>query len=131
MLDGKVAGRQLLGDQGRKGNSWHGLDLRGRFLFLGSHKVVQGAVEAVSQTWTCSKPMFASETEAITFCGLTSESTRNLKVLCCHNKPTNRSFGREGRAGVDWSSFMVEYKMPSGDHAVHVMSKHAVRENNF
>ena len=101
------------------------------FLFLGSHKVVQGAVEAVSQTWTCSKPMFASETEAITFCGLTSESTRNLKVLCCHNKPTNRSFGREGRAGVDWSSFMVEYKMPSGDHAVHVMSKHAVRENNF
>ena len=40
------------------------------FLFLGSHKLVQGAVEAVSQTWTCSKPMFASETEAVTFCGI-------------------------------------------------------------
>ena len=40
------------------------------FLFLGFQKLVQGAVEAVSKTWTCSKPMFASETEAVTFCGI-------------------------------------------------------------
>lgn len=121
MLDGKVAGRQLLGDQGRKGNSWHGLDLRGRFF-----------VSGLSQGGAGSGRSSVADVDVCLPCGLTSESTRNLKVLCCHNKPTNRSFGREGRAGVDWSSFMVEYKMPSGDHAVHVMSKHAVvRENNF